>query len=259
MTDAILIFGIHGLRGRHLVTVLATSNKQVIALTRASAAAIRPNIETISGRFERPEVITPLLGRTPARAHAASHSMPGRSSGEPVDEQAGNPRPKPYYAAGKAAAEYFTHAYTWQFHHAATILHPSNTDGPGQTLGNGLGIIQTTCERIQAHKPLPPRGDGKAKQDYLYINKINRLYPSILGRELPQYRRLYEVASGNKINLNKPLDAIHKVTGIHLRKHRETSCIIASNRITYDPTNVKISYGWKPSTELPHTLKQRWK
>lgn len=93
MTDAILVFGANGFIGRHLVTALAASGRPVIAVTREISAPIQPNVETISGSFERPEEFAPLLARAQAIIHVASCSTPSRTAGKPLDELEGNLRP----------------------------------------------------------------------------------------------------------------------------------------------------------------------
>lgn len=93
MPDAVLVLGAGGFVGRHLVTTLASHGVPVIALVRRPSEELPPAIETVTGTFDTPAELTPLLSRARAVIHAASRSTPGQTVGLPNAELDANLRP----------------------------------------------------------------------------------------------------------------------------------------------------------------------
>lgn len=167
-------------------------------------------------------------------------------------------RPKSYYAAGKAAAEHFIHAYAAQFGRAATILRPSNLYGPGQSVRSGFGIIPTAFHKIQTKETLDIWGDGSAVRDYLYIDDFMALCMNILSSPMPKGVQLFNVAYGEGVSLIMLIRFIQEVSGCQLSMRYDSSRSVDVAQIELDADKAKKQFGWTPEVSLRNGLMLTW-
>ena len=167
-------------------------------------------------------------------------------------------RPKSYYGAGKAAAEFFIGAYVNQYGGGATVLRPSNVYGPGQTRRNGFGIIPTAFDALLEQKKLTVWGDGEAVRDFLYIDDFTALCLQTLALPMPEGLRLFNASSGEGVSLNHLLDRIEHVTGARLTRHHQAGRAGDVARVVLDNTGARAAFDWRPATPLDDGLARTW-
>lgn len=92
MSDPVLVIGGSGFIGRHLVRALAASGTRVISAGRHHHDHGHPLVEPVVGTFDDPHQFQPLIARSRAVVHLATHSTPGTSAGKPLSEVSTNLR-----------------------------------------------------------------------------------------------------------------------------------------------------------------------
>lgn len=167
-------------------------------------------------------------------------------------------RPKSYYGAGKAAAEFFIGACRHQYGGGATVLRPSNVYGPGQTRRNGFGIIPAAFDALLDQNTLTVWGDGEAVRDYLYIDDFTALCLQILARPMPAGLRPFNASSGEGVSLNRLLDRIEQVTDTRLTRHHQAGRTGDVARVVLDNTGARTAFDWRPATPLDDGLARTW-
>jgi UDP-glucose 4-epimerase len=168
-------------------------------------------------------------------------------------------RPRSYYGAGKAAAEYFIYAASQQFGLTATLLRPSNLYGPGQGLRSGFGIIPTAFVHARSGVPLTLWGDGSAVRDYLYIDDFIRLCGDIIEQPMLAGARTLNVASGQGTSLIDLIAHVRRITGTALPVRHDLSRPVDIARIELDTREVARIYGWMPRVGLDEGLQLSWR
>lgn len=93
LRDSILIFGASGLVGSALTRVLAERGEKVIAVSRRPLSLKMKNVEVVTGELSRVDHFLPLLTRSRIVVHTASCSIPGCSTGRPLEELQHNLHP----------------------------------------------------------------------------------------------------------------------------------------------------------------------
>lgn len=126
-------------------------------------------------------------------------------------------KPRSPYAASKASAELFAHAYSVTYGLATVITRGSNTLGPNQYPEKAIPLFVTNALDDQ---PLPIYGDGKQVRDWLYVEDHCEAIRLVLDRGQPG--EAYNVGAGNECEnldvalkilslLGKPDDLMHHV------------------------------------------------
>ena len=167
-------------------------------------------------------------------------------------------RPKSYYGAGKASAEHFITAWSYQFHKPALILRPSNIYGPGQTIQEGFGIIPTAFDKLLTKQPITIWGDGKSIRDYLFIDDFISLFMKVLEKPIATGTRVLNAASGVETQLNHLLTMIEDVSGKKFEFVHKQGRSVDIGRILIDNTTSRLIYAWQPKKSLYEGLKQTW-
>lgn len=293
----ILVLGAAGFIGRHLCMSFAANDIEVIAATRRPASFGSALIENVVADFDSADHFIPLIGRCDAVIHAASSSTPGSSESRPQldgnlkptlaliqalqdmpgrrllyfssggtlygDRERGaletDPlRPRSYHGAGKAAAEYFIHAWTAQYGGAAVVIRPSNVYGPGQPRRPDFGIIPAAFDCALHGRAITVWGDGSTVRDYLYIDDLVSLCSKALSARLPAGLSIFNASTGIGTTLNALLDEVERTTGRPLHREYRAPRRVDIQSIVLDATAARVELQWQPTVSLAVGLRRTW-
>jgi UDP-glucose 4-epimerase len=168
-------------------------------------------------------------------------------------------RPRSYHGAGKAAAEFFIHAWTEQYDGAAVVLRPSNVFGPGQLPRAGFGIIPAAFEHARNREAITIWGDGSAVRDYLYVDDFVALCRAVLATTRDAGLRVFNASRGTGVSVEGLLDAIDAVTGQPLQRVHAPGRAVDIQHIVPDNAAACAAFGWQPQVSLHDGLRQTWR
>ncbi|MFA5241345.1 MAG: NAD-dependent epimerase/dehydratase family protein [Sulfuricella sp.] len=149
------------------------------------------------------------------------------------------------HGAGKVSQEAFCQTFRTQGH-AVTILRPSNTYGPGQTIKSGFGLVRTMLECVRDDVPLEIWGDGGNIRDFIYIDDVVEACMRFVA--LPQDSGTYNLGSGIGYSINQVLHFVEQVTGIELKIAHYPARGIDVRAIVLDNSRIEARLSWKPQT-----------
>lgn len=291
--DHILLLG-GGFIGAALAQHLVSAGKQVAMISRRPLHI--PNVSLHIGDLGDPVLLGTLAEHCGTVIHLASASTPGSSSRHPTKELEnlmptlrllevmqkwpqthliflssggaiyGNPTSNPvteinateplsYYGAGKAAIEGFLHAFSISGH-PVTILRPSNTYGPGQTLRTGFGLIRNLLEHAQNGTTAEIWGDGENVRDYIYIGDVVEACVRFI--DLPQDMGTYNLGSGVGYSINQIVTHIESVCSLRFQVNYRPTRKVDVQEIVLDTSRLEHRLAWKPETTLVEGLRRTW-
>ncbi len=173
-------------------------------------------------------------------------------------------RPSSPYAASKAAADHFVHAYDHTYGLPTVVVHPSNCYGPRQFPEK---LIPLAILNAQAGRPVPIYGDGLQRRDWLHAEDLCRAVRLAL-RQAPPGESL-AVASGSE---RTNLDLVGEICRLVDRlapglAHAPCASLITrvddrpghDRRYAVNPAQIR-QLGWRPRVELSAGLEDtvRW-
>ncbi|MCK9365955.1 MAG: NAD-dependent epimerase/dehydratase family protein [Metallibacterium scheffleri] len=291
----VLVVGAAGFIGQHLVRALAAAGVSVVAQVHRRQATFGHDVHTISADATEATLLQDCdavawlaSGTTPAASASDPllelgsnlgpllkllHTLQTQpdchllyvSSGGTLYGDVAQPapealaaHPRSYYAAGKAAAEYFIAAYAQQYSATATVLRPSNVYGPGQTLHGGFGVIPAAMSCLREDKPMTLWGDGESLRDYLYIDDFVAACMAVLQQPPPRGMRVFNVCSEQATSLKQLLAVIEQVAGRPLRRDQRPARAVDLRRVLLDGARIRQELGWAPRTSLHDGLQRTW-
>ena len=247
------------------------------------------------GNLGDSEVLHRLLPYCRTVVHLASESTPGSSAGRPTLEAGnilptlallealqahepvhliffssggtlyGNPASLPvsetaaiaplsYHGAGKAAQEAFMQAFRAQGR-AVTVLRPSNTYGPGQSLRAGFGLVRTLLEH--AHQGTRPEiwGDGEAIRDFVYVEDVVEACLRFVDK--PEDSGTYNVGSGEGYSINAVARMIGEISGLPLPLVYRPGRAGDVKQVVLDISRLR-AIGWEPRVSLAEGIRRTW-
>ncbi len=105
-------------------------------------------------------------------------------------------KPNSPYAASKAAADRFCHAYYKSFDSNVTIIRPFNIFGERQKSGLFGALIPILVAKAMRGEDITVFGDGNATRDYSYISDTVNAYSIVLDNEQKLRGKVINFASG---------------------------------------------------------------
>lgn len=291
--DSILLLG-GGFIGTALAQRLALAGRHVEMISHKSLQI--PNVLMHIGDLGDPTLIAKMAAHCGTVIHLASATTPGASSRHPSKELEnlaptlrlleamqqwpsthliflssggtiyGNPDTNPvteaarsaplsYYGAGKVALESFLHAFSVSGH-PVTVLRPSNTYGPGQTLRTGFGLIRNLLEHARKGTTADIWGDGENVRDYIYIDDVVEACIRFAG--LPQDSDTYNLGSSMGYSINQIVAHIESVCGLRLRVNYRPIRQVDVREIVLSTSHLKNRLAWQPQTDLVEGLRRTW-
>jgi UDP-glucose 4-epimerase len=178
----------------------------------------------------------------------------GNPDSNPVAETA-HFAPLSYYGAGKVALESFLNAFSVAGH-TTTILRPSNTYGPGQSLRTGFGLIRNLLEHARNGTTAEIWGDGESVRDYIYIDDVVEACIRFL--DFPPHSGTYNLGSGIGYSVNQVLAHIEAICGSRLQVTYRPTRQVDVREIVLDITALENRLGWRPQTNLDDGLRRTW-
>ena len=159
------------------------------------------------------------------------------------------------HGAGKAAQEVFLNTFR-ACGHAVTILRPSNSYGPCQTMRGGFGLVRTLLECAHAGTTLEIWGDGENTRDFIYIGDVVEACMRLI--DLPQDSDTYNLGSGVGYSINQVRQMVQEVTGnpVAAVYHPPRSGDV--RRIVLDCSKLHSRLGWGAATSLPEGISHTW-
>ena len=291
--DSILLLG-EGFIGAALAQRLALAGRHVEMICHKSLQI--PNVSMHVGDLGDPALIAKMAAHCGTVIHLASTTTPGVSSRHPSKELGnlaptlhlleamqqwpsthliflssggtiyGNPDANPvteaackaplsYYGAGKVALESFLQVFSASGH-PVTILRPSNTYGPRQSLRTGFGLIRNLLEHARKGTTAEIWGDGESVRDYIYIDDVIEACSRFIG--LPQDSGTYNLGSGIGYSVNQVLAQIEAICGSRLHVSYRPTRQVDVREIVLDITLLEKRLGWRPLTTLHDGLRRTW-
>lgn len=253
------------------------------------------NTQVHLGGLDDGELLRQLLPQCRTVIHLASETTPGLSAGKPTLEAGnilptlrllenlqaydhcrliflssggtlyGNPAQLPvpetaplaplsYHGAGKAALEAFMQAFRAQGR-AVTVLRPSNTYGPGQSLRTGFGLVRTMLEHAYKGTSLEVWGDGEAVRDFVYIDDVVDACAHFVAK--PEDSGTYNVGSGKGFSINAVAQMVERVSGRPLSRVYRPARTGDVRSVVLDIARL-CSRGWEPTVPLEEGVRRTW-
>ncbi len=243
--------------GDHLARVLPQCGTVVhlASATTPGSSARDPNLE-----LSNLDVTLRLLHliQTQPQIHLIYFSSGGTVYGNPSNLPATEEckiAPLSHYGAGKAAQEVFCQSLRAQGH-AVTILRPSNTYGPGQTMRHGFGLIRTLLEHARLGTPIEIWGDGESVRDYIYIDDVVEASSRLIKQH--DDSGTYNLGSGVGYSINQVRSVVETVSGKTLQTVYRPARGVDVRNVVLDGSNLHAALEWQPSVELTHGVERTW-
>jgi dTDP-glucose 4,6-dehydratase len=119
-------------------------------------------------------------------------------------------RPSSPYAASKAAADAFVHAYAVTYGVPAVITRCSNNYGPYQFPEKLIPLFVTNA---LDSTPLPLYGDGMNVRDWIHVEDHCAALWHVLGLETPAPGEVFNVSAAHEVNNRAITEAILQLVG----------------------------------------------
>lgn len=161
-------------------------------------------------------------------------------------------RPSSPYAASKAAADLFVHAYAHTHGVPAVIMRSSNSYGPWQYPEK---LIPLMVVRALRSEPLPLFGDGTQVRDWIHVRDAAAAFVAVL--EHGRVGETYNVgAADERVNL----EVVRRI--LHLVGRPESLLTFASDRAGHDRRygldagRARRELGWEPHVDFERGLEE---
>ncbi len=161
------------------------------------------------------------------------------------------------YGIAKATVERYCAFYTRQFGLDTRVLRVANPYGWGQRVQSGQGIVGAALGCILEKKPFTMYGDGGAVRDFVYVDDVAEAFlraVTYTGEE-----RVFNIGSGEGMDLNSVLSLIQQVTGHDLVQISLPARPFDVHANVLDVSRARDHLGWEPTTSLSAGLRMTWK
>jgi dTDP-glucose 4,6-dehydratase len=161
-------------------------------------------------------------------------------------------KPSSPYAASKAAADMFVHAYFKTYKLNVSITRCTNNYGPYQ---HPEKLVPKTIIRALRNLKIPVYGTGKNIRDWLYVQDHCEAIDLALSRG--QNGQIYNVATGNELPNIEIVKRILKQLG----KGEDMITFVEDRpghdiRYSLDSSRIRSELGWKPKHSFSKALKE---
>tara|TARA_Y100000034_G_scaffold136119_1_gene210903 strand:+ start:10392 stop:11417 length:1026 start_codon:yes stop_codon:yes gene_type:complete len=165
--------------------------------------------------------------------------------------------PKSPYAASKAAADRWVHAYTQTHKLRCKIIRPFNIYGPRQKSRGGGSVIPIFFRQAMLDDDITVFGSGKQQRDYTYIDDLVNAYITVIecddlvGKEV-------NIGTGVGTPINDIAHSVASITGTGRVVHKNERAGEVSQFLC-DASLIR-SYGWEPRVSIEDGLNlyHRW-
>ena len=190
--------------------------------------------------------------RLKAFVYASSSSVYGDVDELPLKETA---RPRPYspYGVSKLSAENLCFAYHRNFGVPVTALRYFTVYGPGQRPDMAFHKWLLAALRRRA---LEVYGDGRQSRDFTYVD--DAVEANLLAMKRGRPGTIYNIGGGSRIEVNKALALIGKVTGSKLKVRRTGRQKGDVRHTLADTRRARRELGFKPKVKLAAGLAAEW-
>jgi dTDP-glucose 4,6-dehydratase len=162
------------------------------------------------------------------------------------------PKPSNPYAASKAAADMFVHAYFKTYRLNASITRCTNNYGPYQLPEK---LVPKTIIRALRNLKVPVYGTGMNIRDWIYVQDHCEAIDLILTKGQPG--QVYNVSAGNEVPniamVRKILKQLGKDEGMMAFVEDRPGHDI---RYSLDSSRIRSELGWKPKHSFEKALKE---
>jgi UDP-glucose 4-epimerase len=163
--------------------------------------------------------------------------------------------PLSYHGAAKVALEGFLNAFRAKGR-AVTILRPSNSYGPEQSLRQAFGLIRTVLQHVLDGTTMEIWGDGENVRDFVYVKDVADAI--IAAVNAPMDSGTYNVGSGKGHTVNRVLTIAERICGAPVQvKHREARSADV-REVVLDVSRIRERLGWQPRISLEEGILQTW-
>lgn len=177
------------------------------------------------------------------------------NSGQAVDEQA-LLKPVNPYAASKAAADILVRQAA-AMGLDATVMRPFNHTGVGQGTAFVIPNFADQIARIEAGRqaPLLEVGDLDAERDFLDVEDVIDAYMLMLGRDDPESRGVFNVASGVPVRIGDLLERLLSLARVKIEVRVDPRRLRPTRvpRVVGDAGRLR-ALGWSPKRTLADTV-----
>ena len=180
--------------------------------------------------------------------------------GDVAFDEGASYHPSSPYAASKAAANHWTHAYHRTYGLDVRITNGANTYGPRQFPEK---LVPLVILRLLKDEPLPIYGSGLQVRDWLYVDDHCEAIWSVIERG--RTGQTYNVASGARVTNLELVRRLCELVAHALGVDPESKLALIHHvadrpghdaAYHVDATRVSSECGWRPKVELLHGLKR---
>lgn len=173
---------------------------------------------------------------------------------KPINEGT-NPQPVSPYAIGKLTIEHYLRYFNRKFGLSTLTFRISNPYGERHSPVNRQGVIPIFLHHIANNEPITVLGDGSMVRDYLYVGDVATLVAKTF---IIAKNSLYNLGSGQGININELVGIIKKVTGRAVQiNHRPKPPTFVQN-VILDTSRFRNEFGLAPETSLEDGIRKTW-
>lgn len=291
----IIITGINGFTGRHLVTYLKKLDDiEIVGIDQHFDAGINGykidlrNTLKLTQIFsdEKPDFIIHLAGINKAERFTdfyegnvfttinilesvieadsretgilliSSSAVYGRVPAKLVAEDSAT-QPVNFYGNSKMAMEYAARQYIENSGLRVNIVRPFNLIGPGQSTEFVLPsfIMQLLEIKTRRRKPVIKTGDLSGRRDFVDVRDAVSGYWKIL--QSGDHGSVYNLGSGAAVSIQDVLNRIISMIGIKVSHETDVDRIQKHQILEIASSNQKIAtLGWKPERSLDDSLQE---
>jgi nucleoside-diphosphate-sugar epimerase len=189
--------------------------------------------------------------------YAASSSAYGDTPTLPKREDT-PPNPISPYAVAKLAGEFYMTSF-WRCYGLPTVsLRYFNIFGPRQDPSSPYsGVLAKFITQMLKHETPTIFGDGKQSRDFTYVDNV--VNANLLACRAPANQvagRVFNVATGSRIDLNEAFEVLKKLTGYAGKMNYETERAGDVKHSLADLTLAEKNLGYKPSVHFEEGLRR---
>lgn len=178
----------------------------------------------------------------------------GNPSYNPVNEDAPL-APLSWHGAGKLAQESLLHPLR-SAGHAVTVLRPSNTYGPGQSLRSSFGLVRTVLQHALEETTLQVWGDGENVRDFVFIDDVVESIRLALSN--PASDGIFNVGSGRGHTVKQVIAMAEQICGRKIIVNYRAARCTDVRKVVLDVSRIRAVHGWQPRIGLEEGMHRTW-
>jgi UDP-glucose 4-epimerase len=131
----------------------------------------------------------------------------------------------------------------------------SNTYGPGQRTGTGLGVVAHWLAAAAEGQPLRMFGAPATTRDFIYVDDVCDAFLRVISHERPP--SVVNIGSGTPTSLGELAETVREVVGgVDIVQEPDRGFDVA--RSWLDVTLARRTLGWRPTTGLREGIRRAW-